>query len=280
MIHPPFDGVETWIFDLDNTLYPPHERLFSQIEARISAYVQRELGVDEDEAHRLRRAYWHDHGTTLAGLMLNHGIDPEPFLEEVHDIDFSRLDPDPLLRKAIDRLPGRKIVYTNGARRYAGRALSALGLGGAFERTWSIEDAFYEPKPRASAFQRIFGKDGLDPRHAAFFEDDPRNLAVPAALGVIGVLVRPGAAPKRTAAEAPEPAGGPLPAPPETAAALAEEVAQAARRAPIRPPAEEVPDHVAFVARDLPRFLADLTDPAAPAPTRFGQEGLLEDQAS
>ncbi|MEM6438935.1 MAG: pyrimidine 5'-nucleotidase [Pseudomonadota bacterium] len=188
---PAFAEVETWVFDLDNTLYPPHERLFDQIERLIADYVQRELGVDAAEAARLRRAYWHDHGTTLAGLMIHHGVDPDPFLHDVHQIDFSPLTPNPALRAGIEALPGRKIVYTNGTADYARRTVRALRLEGLFEAFYGVESAFYTPKPEAAAYQRIFGADGLDPRRAAMFEDDPRNLRVPHLLGLRTVWVVP-----------------------------------------------------------------------------------------
>ena len=109
-----FQDVTTWIFDLDNTLYPPEVQLFAQIERRMTAYVMRTLGVSEPEAHRLRKHYWREHGTTLAGLMAEHGIEPLPYLHDVHDIDFSVLTPDPELAARIRALPGRKIVHTNG----------------------------------------------------------------------------------------------------------------------------------------------------------------------
>ena len=193
-----FARVETWVFDLDNTLYPPHERLFDQIEALISDYVMRELKVDEAEAARLRKAYWHDHGTTLAGLMIHHGVDPDPFLEEVHRIDFSVLTPNPDLRAAVAALPGRKIVYTNGTGPYAREVVKALALDGLFEAFYGVESAFYTPKPEAAAYQRVFGADGLDPRRAAMFEDDPRNLRVPRALGLETVWVTPATDPRPT----------------------------------------------------------------------------------
>jgi putative hydrolase of the HAD superfamily len=188
-----FAQVETWVFDLDNTLYPPERRLFDQIEDRISAFVMRELGVDRAEADRLRHAYWHDHGTTLAGLMMHHGIDPDPFLEEVHRIDFSVLTPDPALRAAIAALPGRRIVYTNGTAPYARKVAEALELDGLFDAFYGVKDAFYTPKPEPGAFQRIFGADGLNPRRAAMFEDDVRNLRAPCEMGLQTVWVAPGA---------------------------------------------------------------------------------------
>lgn len=186
-----FAQVETWVFDLDNTLYPPRDQLFPQIEARISDFVMRELGVDRAEADHLRHAYWHDHGTTLAGLMVHHGVNPDPFLEDVHRIDLSVLRPDAGLREAIAALPGRRIVYTNGTADYARRVVAALKLDGLFAAFYGVESAFYTPKPEAAAYRRIFGADGLNPRRAAMFEDDMRNLRVPCELGLQTVWVAP-----------------------------------------------------------------------------------------
>jgi putative hydrolase of the HAD superfamily len=186
-----FDPVRTWVFDLDNTLYSPAVRLFDQIDRRMTAYVMRVLGLPQDHADRLRHDYWRTYGTTLAGLMTHHGIDPDPYLVEVHDIDFSVLSPDPALRAGIAALPGRRIVYTNGSAPYARRVIAARGLEGLFDAVYGVEDAGFHPKPRAEAFERVFGIDGLDPACAAMFEDDPRNLAVPHALGMRTVHVAP-----------------------------------------------------------------------------------------
>ncbi len=190
-----FDHVRTWVFDLDNTLYPPHMRLFDQIEARMVAYVMRILNVDRAEADRLRRDYWHLHGTTLAGLMAEHDIAPEPFMVDVHDIDFTVLDADPVLRGQIARLPGRKIVYTNGSAPYAENVLHARGLSGIFDAIYGVEHALYRPKPEAAAFERVFGLDGLDGATSAMFEDEGRNLEVPHAMGLRTVHVAPEPAP-------------------------------------------------------------------------------------
>ena len=194
--HSRFHHVRTWVFDLDNTLYHPSVRLFDQIDRRMTAYVMRTTGLPQDQADRLRHDYWRQYGTTLAGLMAHHRIDPEPYMVEVHDIDFSVLSPDPGLRDAIGALPGRRIVYTNGSRPYAERVIAARGLSGLFDAVYGVEHAGYQPKPRAEAFAAVFGLDGLDPARAAMFEDDARNLAVPHALGMRTVHV----------AEAPEPA--------------------------------------------------------------------------
>lgn len=186
-----FQHVTTWVFDLDNTLYPPHMRLFDQIEVRMTDWVMRALQVDRARADHLRAYYWQTYGTTLAGLMTEHGVDPGPYLTEVHDIDFSVLDPDPALAQAIAALPGRKIVYTNACTPYAEKVLSARGLNGLFDALYGVEHAEFHPKPAAQAYATVFGKDRLDPARAAMFEDDARNLAVPHALGMRTVHVAP-----------------------------------------------------------------------------------------
>lgn len=186
-----FTHVRGWVFDLDNTLYPPEMRLFDQIEQRMTIYVMETLGLDHRAANRLRHDYWATYGTTLAGLMECHDIDPEPYMLAVHDIDFSVLSPDAELRFQIAALPGRKIVYTNGSADYARRVIEARGLGGLFDAVYGVEDAGYRPKPEAAAFERVFARDGLVPAAAAMFEDDARNLAAPHAMGMRTVHVAP-----------------------------------------------------------------------------------------
>jgi len=191
LIETDFAHVETWVFDLDNTLYPPEMALFDQINAHMSDWVMRKLGVDRAEADRLRHRYWRDHGTTLAGLMRHHGIDPGPYLIEVHEIDFSVLSTDPVLTRRIAALPGRKIVYTNGTAPYAERVIAHRGLTGLFDAVYGVEHAALVPKPERAAFEAVFGLDGLCGTKAAMFEDDPRNLAVPHEMGMQTVLIAP-----------------------------------------------------------------------------------------
>lgn len=186
-----FTRVETWVFDLDNTLYPPAARLFDQIEARMTAWVMSTLGVARDEADRLRADYWRLYGTTLAGLMHEHGIDPVPYLEDVHDIALDHLAPDPGLARAIGALPGRRVVYTNGSAPYARRVLDARGLSGAFDAVFGVEHAGFRPKPDRGAFETVFAAAGIDAARAAMFEDDARNLAAPHAMGMRTVHVAP-----------------------------------------------------------------------------------------
>lgn len=176
--------VRTWVFDLDNTLYPPSARLFDQIETRMTAWVMDALNVDRAEADRLRVHYWRTHGTTLAGLMREHDVDPGPYLEHVHDISMDSLKPDPELAAKIRALPGRRIIYTNGCAPYAERVITARGLSGLFDAIYGVEHAGFLPKPERAAFDTVFGADGLDPTISAMFEDDPRNLAAPHAMGM------------------------------------------------------------------------------------------------
>ncbi|MGA9251434.1 MAG: pyrimidine 5'-nucleotidase [Roseobacter sp.] len=179
-----FSHISTWVFDLDHTLYPPSARLFDLIEVRMTDYVMTALRVERAEADRLRKHYWATHGTTLAGLMREHDVDPTPYLDDVHDIPMDRLEHDPELAARITSLPGRRIVYTNGCAPYAERVLEARGLAGLFDAVYGVEHADYLPKPDHDAFAKVFKKDGLVPSKAAMFEDDPRNLQVPHALGM------------------------------------------------------------------------------------------------
>ena len=189
MVAQHFSHVLHWVFDLDNTLYHPRARLFDQIDVRMTDWIVRVLGVDRAEADRLRRHYWLTYGTTLAGLMEEHGVDPGPYLTEVHDIDFSVLEPDPDLRAAIARLPGKRIVYTNGCAPYAERVLKARGLSGLFDAVYGVEHAGFHPKPRESAFRTVFALAKVEAAQGAMFEDDPRNLAAPHAMGMRTVHV-------------------------------------------------------------------------------------------
>ncbi|MGR3502792.1 pyrimidine 5'-nucleotidase [Pseudaestuariivita sp.] len=190
-LKPPFDRVTTWVFDLDNTLYPPRMRLFDQIERRMTDFIMRELGIAEAAASELRQMYWDKHGTTLAGLMAEHGTDAMTFLHDVHDIDFSVLEPDPLLTAQITALPGRKIVYTNGDAKYADRVLAARGLEGVMNAVYGVEHAGFIPKPARAAFDTVFGLDGFDPSAAVMFEDEARNLKAPHEMGLVTVHIAP-----------------------------------------------------------------------------------------
>lgn len=191
MISAHFTHIRHWVFDLDNTLYAPQARLFDQIEARMTAWVAQTLGIAPAAADALRHEYWLNYGTTLAGLMERHAIDPAPYLAHVHDIDLAALSPDATLAARISTLPGRKIVYTNGTRLHAERVLAARGLEGAFDAVYGVEQAGLRPKPQRAAYEAIFALDGVSPETATMFEDDPRNLAAPFDMGMRTVHVAP-----------------------------------------------------------------------------------------
>ncbi|WP_112322712.1 pyrimidine 5'-nucleotidase [Oceanibium sediminis] len=186
-----FRPVDTWVFDLDNTLYPPEAGLFAQMNPRINGFIRTTLGISEDEAAVLRKSYWQQYGTTLSGLMAEHGVEPLAYLDEVHDIDLSTLTPAPDLHTALNALPGRKIVFTNGTREHAKRVTRARGIDGAFDAIYGVEDADFVPKPKEAAFARVFELAGVLPRTAAMFEDSAHNLQVPHAWGMRTVLVGP-----------------------------------------------------------------------------------------
>ncbi|KKL81418.1 hypothetical protein LCGC14_1994970 [marine sediment metagenome] len=195
MVAQHFEHVTHWVFDLDNTLYPPETRLFDQIERKMVDWMMRTLRIDQANANRLRQQYWQKHGTTLAGLMAEHGVDPEPYLDDVHDISLHELVIDHALAAHLRALPGRKIIYTNGSAPYARRVVEARGLGSIFDAVYGVEHADYRPKPERAAFDAIFLRDSLPPATAAMFEDDPRNLLAPHEMGMRTVHVAPLAAP-------------------------------------------------------------------------------------
>ena len=188
----PFGIVDAWVFDLDNTLYPRHTNLFQQVDQRIRDYVQRHLKLGPNEAHRVQKDYYRRYGTTLRGLMLEHDIHPDEFLEYVHDIDHSPVDANPALTSAIARLPGRKFILTNGSRRHAEKVAERIGFTDHFEDIFDIVRAELLPKPNRETYDRFVATTGVLPARTAMFEDLARNLVVPKALGMQTVLVVPG----------------------------------------------------------------------------------------
>ena len=179
-----FNNVKYWVFDLDNTLYPKSANLFAEIEVKMTSFVMQQLNVDFKEANFLRDYYWKKYGTTLAGMMREHDIDPQPYLVDVHDISLTSLDVDPRLVKAIKNLSGEKIVYTNGSKFHANRVLKARGLTECFHKIYGVEDANYLPKPEKKAYQKIIELSGINPQYSAMFEDEYKNLDVPHDLGM------------------------------------------------------------------------------------------------
>jgi putative hydrolase of the HAD superfamily len=186
-----FKTIETWIFDLDNTLYPHHLNLWQQVDVRIRDYIVDFLKVTHEEAFRLQKDYYRRYGTTLRGLMEEHGLDPDGFLEIVHQIDHSPLTPNPALGAAIAALSGRKFILTNGTRGHADAVMRRIGIERHFDDVFDIRAAELEPKPRRAVYERFLARHRVDARRAAIFEDLARNLEVPHTLGMITVLVVP-----------------------------------------------------------------------------------------
>ena len=176
--------VDVWIFDLDNTLYPADSNLFALIDARMTRFIEDLYGCDAVEAHRIQKRYFHEHGTTLSGLMADRRVDPHAFLDFVHDIEVDRLDHDARLVAAVAALPGRKLVFTNGHTPYARRVLDRLGLGTSFEAIHDIVDMDFVPKPEAASYVGLCARHAIDPTRALFAEDMARNLAPAKAIGM------------------------------------------------------------------------------------------------
>jgi putative hydrolase of the HAD superfamily len=186
-----FSKIETWVFDLDNTLYPHRLNLWQQVDDRIRAFVADFLKMSKDDAFRLQKDYYKRYGTTLRGLMSEHNVNPDDYLEYVHQIDHSPLEPNPALGAALEKLPGRKLILTNGTRKHAEAVMRRLEVDHHFEDVFDIAAANLDPKPMPHVYERFLARHDVDPRQAAMFEDLARNLETPHALGMVTVLVVP-----------------------------------------------------------------------------------------
>ena len=189
MLPAPLASIDCWIFDLDNSLYPAAANLFELIDVRMGEYIARRLGCEMAEARRIQKGFFRDHGTTLAGLMKEHGVEPRDFLDYVHDIDLARITADPRVVAALDRLPGRKFVFTNGDETYARRVLDRLGLANAFDGVHDIHAMDYVPKPDPRAYAAMCERLDIVPQRALFAEDMARNLVPAKKLGMTTVWV-------------------------------------------------------------------------------------------
>ena len=186
---PRFTHIRDWIFDLDNCLYPASTGLFSLIDERMGAYIERLLGCDAQEAKRVQKAHFHTHGTTLAGLMKEHRVDPHHFLADVHDIPLDRVTADERLGALLPRLPGRRFVFTNGDAPYARRVLEAIGVQRHFDDLHDIHASELRPKPDPHGYELLCERFGIDPKHALLADDMVKNLAPAKALGMTTVWI-------------------------------------------------------------------------------------------
>ena len=186
-----FKAVDTWVFDLDNTLYPHHLNLWQQVDERIRDYIANFLKLTHEEAFRVQKDYYLRYGTSMRGLMIEHGMKPDEFLAFVHQIDHSPLEPNPALGDALEKLPGRKLILTNGTREHAGAVLRRLEIDSHFDDVFDIVAGELDPKPLPKTYDRFLARHGVEPSRAAMFEDLARNLEVPHRLGMRTVLVVP-----------------------------------------------------------------------------------------
>ncbi len=182
-----FEGIETWVFDLDNTLYPAESNLFSQVDINITNYVSNSLGLPFDQARQLQKKYLIEHGTTLNGLMQNHDVDANHYLDSVHDIDFSPIKNDPVLEQALNKLNGRKIIFTNADAAYAEKVLDRIGIAHHFDDIFDIIAADLKPKPETKTYDLFFNKYNITPGKSVMFEDMARNL-IPAKRAGMGTV--------------------------------------------------------------------------------------------
>ncbi|MEE2690837.1 MAG: pyrimidine 5'-nucleotidase [Pseudomonadota bacterium] len=186
---PDLSHVDAWVFDLDNTLYPAECNLFGQIDARMAAFIERLLGCDAAEARRLQKGYYVKYGTTMSGLMREHGVAPRAFLDYVHEIDLSVVAANEALASAIAALPGKRYIFTNGSVKHAENVVERLGVSGLFDAVFDIEAADYTPKPHRQTYERFLAAHAVAPKRAAMFEDLAHNLQSAYDLGMTTVLV-------------------------------------------------------------------------------------------
>ncbi|MFP4518045.1 MAG: pyrimidine 5'-nucleotidase [Oceanicaulis sp.] len=190
MSAPKLDHVDTWVFDLDNTLYPADAEIMTQVDKRMTRFVMKLLGLGHDAARAVQKKYWHEYGATITGLMANHDVDMAEFLDFVHDVDHDVIRPDPELADHVRSIEGKRLVFTNGSFTHAEKVIDRLGLNGLFDDLYDIKAGGYTPKPHRESFERFTSKFGFDPQGAVMFEDSLRNLETAAGLGYTTVLVR------------------------------------------------------------------------------------------
>ncbi len=189
-MQPPLSEIDTWIFDLDNTLYPATTNVFEQVNRHIASFIQELLSLEEEPARQLQRRYFKEYGSSLRGLMVNHGVEPNAYLNHVHAIDLGALEPAPRLDQALGRLPGRKLIFTSASTKHARRVTDRLGVSGHFEAIYDIHAADYRPKPHRETYENMVATFEVEPTRAAFFEDIARNLEPAADMGMTTVWVK------------------------------------------------------------------------------------------
>ena len=182
--------IKHWVFDLDNTLYPASSNLFSKIDIRMKKFIISKLNVSPDDAYAIQKKYYFKYGTTLAGLMKNHNIDPEEFLGYVHKIDVSSLEKNVKMQKILKSLLGHKYIYTNGSQNHAIKVMKRIGINNYITNIFDIKNANYIPKPSIISLKSFMKKFDIKGEEAIFFEDIPKNLINPKITGFQTVLIK------------------------------------------------------------------------------------------
>ena len=184
------ETINTWIFDLDNTLYDVGTNLFAKVSKRMTGFIQNKFKLEGSTAKDLQREMFLKYGTTMRGLMVEHGMDPEEFLHFVHDIDVSDLEPDPALKKLLENLPGRRLIFTNGSVPHAQRITEQLGIGHLFEGIFDIVAANFVPKPEPIIYQAMVDEFDVVTTASVMIDDMAKNLIPASNLGIRTVWLK------------------------------------------------------------------------------------------
>ena len=171
-----FQSINCWLFDLDNTLYSGNTKVFAQIDKKMSKYISEKLNVNIEEAKKIQKSYFYEYNTTLNGMIKNHKIDPKEFLEFVHDVNIDFLKKDTVLREELEKLDGKKIIFTNGSRKHAQNVTDKIGIQDCFDDIFDIVDSEFIPKPSVEPYKKLVEKHKIDPKLCVFIEDIARNL--------------------------------------------------------------------------------------------------------
>ena len=182
--------IKYWLFDLDNTLYSGDTRVFDQVDKKMSIFISNKLSVTIEEAKKIQKNYFHQYNTTLNGIIKNHEIDAEEFLEFVHDVDLEFLKKDPKLQNELTNLKGKKFIFTNGSRSHANNVTERIGIHNLFDGIFDIVDSNFVPKPLIKPYKKIIEKYGIDPQYCIFIEDIARNLKPAYELGMKTVWIK------------------------------------------------------------------------------------------
>ena len=183
-------NIKYWLFDLDNTLYSGDTKVFDQVDKKMSKFISEKLKISEEEAKIIQKNYFHEYNTTLNGMIKNHDIDANEFLEFVHDVNLDFLKKDQFLGSQINKLNGKKIIFTNGSKAHAANVTGKIGIDKLFDGVFDIVDSDFYPKPSIEPYKKIIENYNIEPEYCIFFEDIARNLKPAHELGMKTVWIK------------------------------------------------------------------------------------------